>query len=34
MRISHVCIKGQEYPICFSTRVVIACEERAGGIRR
>lgn len=32
MRISHVCIKGQEYPICFSTRVVISCEERAGGI--
>ena len=30
MRVKHITINKKEYPICFSTRVLIALEERAG----
>lgn len=32
MRIGRLKIEGTEYPLCLSTRVAIACEERAGSI--
>lgn len=30
MRVCEIEIDGKQYPICFSTRVAIACQERAG----
>ena len=32
MRTGRVSIKGREYITCFSTRVLIECEERAGSV--
>lgn len=32
MRTGKITIKGKEYLTCFSTRALIACEERSGSI--
>lgn len=32
MKITKINIAGVEYPICFSTRVAIDCEEHAGNV--